>query len=233
MSKVRSTSLIVLCAALAACSDDVTSRTLTAPDVRGDVGEAPAGDGFSYTMDGPFDLAVGGEDMTAQLAGAQTMGAQLAASSQSASGPRTSGHVGFPAGVLPPAIGIASEKYSYTALGTNAGPLSAKGQYEIQYTATTGTEVRIHGEVSCVIVFGGNTARASGPITKVWRNGVPSPITANTHAFWVVVDLGEGAGQDLVSLVRFSNAGIAQNFCTNGFGSTVFPNQEGNIQVEP
>ena len=85
-----------------------------------------------------------------------------------------------------------------------------------------------------MIVFGGNTARASGAITKIWRNGVPSPITANTHAFWVVVDNGEGAASpDFVSLVRFSNAGLARNFCVNGFGSTVFPNQEGNVQVQP
>jgi hypothetical protein len=230
MSKVRLASLMVLSAALAACSDSVTNRTLTAPEVRGEISEAPAG--FSYTVDGPFDIAIGSEDATAQLAGAQMLGAQLAASAQSASGSRTSGHVGlFTTG---PATGIAGEKYSYVALQTDPATLAAKGQYEIQYTATTGAEIKIHGEVSCMIVFGGNTARASGPITKVWRNGVPSPITASTHAFWVVVDAGEGAANpDLVSLVRFSNAGIAQNFCVNGFGSRVFSNEEGNIQVEP
>ena len=82
--------------------------------------------------------------------------------------------------------------------------------------------------------FSGNTSRVVGQITKVWRNGVPSPITANTHAFWVVVDNGEGAANpDLVSLVRFSNAAIAQTYCTTGFLSFVSPNQEGNIQVQP
>jgi hypothetical protein len=232
MSKASVSTLIVLCAALAACTDGATNRTLTAPDARRDLGEAPADVGFSYTVDGPADLGIDSEDASAQLAGAQMLGAQLAASAQSVIGSRSTGHVGlFTTG---PATGIASEKYSYTALQTDPATLAAKGQYEIQYTAVTGTEIKIQGEVSCMIAFFGNTARAMGPITKVWRNGVQIPITANTHAFWVVVDNGEGAANpDFVSLVRFSNGTIAQNFCNNGFGSQVFANQEGNIQVEP
>ena len=73
-----------------------------------------------------------------------------------------------------------------------------------------------------------------GQITKVWRNGVQVPITGATHAFWVVVDNGEGGGTaDQVSLMRFSNAATAQFYCANGFSSVVFPNQEGNVQVQP
>jgi hypothetical protein len=93
----------------------------------------------------------------------------------------------------------------------------------------------MQGDVICMITFFGNTARVSAQITKLWRNGVPSPITANTHAYWVVVDNGEGATTtpDQVSLLRFGPAAVAQNFCTNGFGTVVFFNQEGNIQVQP
>ena len=230
MSKVSVRSLVILSAALAACADTST----TAPDVRPSLSEASADFGFAYTVDGPFDVAVAGDDASAQMAGAQVLGAQLAASAQAASGARATGHVGFPSGW--PGTPIASEKYSFAALGTDPATLAAKGQFEVAYT--TGAplppgDVRIHGEVTCMIVFG-NTSRVVGQITKVWRNGVPSPITANTHAFWVVVDNGEGAGNpDLVSLVRFSNAAIAQTYCTSGFLSFVSPNQEGNVQVQP
>ena len=230
MSKVSVSGLMVLCAAVAACADTST----TAPDVRPSLSEASADVGASYTLDGPFDVAFAGDDASAQLAGAQVLGAQLAASTQAASGSRATGHVGFPSGW--PNSGIAAEKYSFAAVGTDPVTLAAKGQFEVAYT--TGAplpagDVRIHGEVVCMIVFG-NTSRVVGQITKIWRNGVPSPITANTHAFWVVVDNGEGAANpDWVSLVRFSNATIAQNYCVNGFLSFVSPNQEGNVQVQP
>ena len=230
MSKARVTSLIVLCAAVAACSDSTTNRTLTAPDARLETSEAPAG--FAYTLDGPFDLAIDGVDATAQLAGAQTMGAQLAAAPQAASGSRATGHVGFPTGV--PGTVITSEKYSFTALSTDpATPLAAKGQFEVMLTTSVGIEQKIHGDVTCMITFG-NTARVVGQITKFWVNGVQSPIPpTRTHAFWVVVDIGEGKGADLVSAARFSNAAIAQTYCASGFLSVVFPNGEGNVQVQP
>jgi hypothetical protein len=234
MSKVSLPSLIVLSAALAACSDSATNRTLTAPDVRPAVSEAPADFAVAYTLDGPFDFGFASQESTAQLVGAQMLGAQLAAAPQAASGSSASGHVGFPAGVLPLGTGIASEKYSFAALSTDpATPFAAKGQFEVMYTAAAGGDIKIHGDVVCMLTFG-NTARVAGQITKVWRNGVPAPITANTHAFWVVVDNGEGqTTPDQVSLVRFSNAATAQIYCATGFLSFVFPNQEGNVQVQP
>ena len=233
MSKVSFASLMVLCAALAACSNRETNRTVTAPDTRPAFSEAAADLGVAYTLDGPSDLTFASEDAFAQLAGAQLLGAQLAAAPQAASGSRASGHVGFPVGVLPLGTGIASEQYSFVALRTDpATPDAAKGQFEVMYTTPAGGEIKIHGDVVCMNTFG-NNARVAGQITKVWRNGVQSPITANTHAFWVVVDNGEGqATTDLVSLVRFSNAAIAQTYCATGFLSFVFPNQEGNVQVE-
>ena len=235
MSKVSSASLTVLCAALAACADGATSRTPTAPRAAPAFSEAAGDLGAAYTIDGPSDVAASTGDALAQMAGAQLLAAQLGASAQAATGSRASGHVGFPSGVLPAGTGIASEKYSFAALSTDpATPFAAKGQFEIAYTTTAGADVRIHGDVVCMLAFGGNTARAGGQITKVWRNGVPSPITANTHAYWVVVDNGEGgATPDQVSLMRFGNAAIAQTYCATGFGSVVFPNQEGNVQVQP
>ena len=232
MSKVSLTSLVVLCAALAACSD--TNGPVTAPDVRPALSEAAADLGGSYTLDGPSDLGSESEAASAQMGASLLAPAQMAASAQSASGSRATGHVGFPTGWAN--TPITSEKYSFSALQTDPATLAAKGQFEINYT--TGAplapgSVRIHGDVTCMIVFG-NTSRVVGQITKVWRNGVQSPITANTHAYWVVVDNGEGASNpDWVSLVRFNNATIAQNYCVNGFGSSVSPNQEGNVQVQP
>jgi hypothetical protein len=33
--------------------------------------------------------------------------------------------------------------------------------------------------------------------------------------------------------MRFSNEATAQIYCATGFLSVVFPNQEGNVQVQP
>ena len=239
MSKASVTSLIVLCAALAACADGSTNRSLTAPDARRDISDAPAELGASYTIDGPSELDRATEEASAPFAMMSSAQAQSAASANAASGPRGTGHVGL---FFTPNPGIVSEKYSFVALRTDpATPLAAKGQYEVQYTTGSGNEIKIHGDVDCMTTFvgvpgrfGGSTARASGPIRKVWRNNVPAPITAATHAFWVVVDNGEGQQifPDFVSLMNFAPVGIAQNFCANGFGINVFANQEGNVQVQ-
>jgi hypothetical protein len=232
MSKASLTRLMVLGAALAACSDSPTGRTVTAPDTGPSLSEASADVGVSYAPDGPSDVGFGSEDASAPMAGAQVLGAQLAAAPRAASGSRASGHVGFPTGV--PGTVITSEKYSFAALSTDpATPLAAKGQFEVMLTTSVGIEQKIHGDVTCMITFG-NTARVVGQITKFWVNGVQSPVPATrTHAFWVVVDNGEGRGADQVSAVRFSNAAIAQTYCTTGFLSFVLPNQEGNVQVQP
>lgn len=229
MSKTSIASLIVLSVVLGACSD--SPGTATAPDLGPSLNEVSADVGATYTLDGSSGAAFEMQDAFAQL-GAQSIAAGVAASPQAASGDRSSGHVGFPVGVLPSGTGIASEQYSYTALRTDlATPDVAKGQFEVMYTATNGTEIKIHGDVVCMNVFG-NNARVAGQITKVWRNGVQSPITVNTHAFWVVVDNGEGnPSPDQVSLVRFSNAATAQTYCATGFLSFVFPQQVGNVQV--
>ena len=227
MSKSALPSFIVLCVALAACSDSgETSRLMTGPGLTSSFSESSAEMGGSYTLDGPFEPAPVEEMSVSTL----QAGAQIAAA---ATGSRATGHVGFPTGW--PNTVIAAEQYSFSALMTDPATLAAKGQFEVMYTLAGGAgTVKIHGDVICMNAFAGNTARVTGLITKVWRNNVPSPITANTHAYWVVVDLGEGAANpDWVSLVRFGPAAIAQNYCVNGFGSAVSPNQEGNVQVQP
>lgn len=225
MSKVSRTSLVVLCAALAACSDP--NGTVTAPDVRPSLSEAPADLGLAFTPDGPFDFTFPTEDAFAQL-GAVQMGA----AAQAANGGRASGHVGFPSGV--PGLGIASENYSFVALSTDpATPFAAKGEYELMLTSVAGVTNKVHGNVICMGITG-NTARIAGQITKVWRNGVQVPITARTHNVWVVIDNGEGQGTpDQVSLMGFQTAPVAATHCAVGTPTIVFPNQEGDVQVQP
>ena len=80
----------------------------------------------------------------------------------------------------------------------------------------------------------GNTTRIAGQINKLWVNHVQRPITGATHNFWTVTDNGEGqATTETVSLMLFSTAANAQFHCTTGWTPPSFPNQEGNVQVDP
>jgi len=223
MSKLSLTSLVVLCAALAACADSDTARTVTAPDVRPALIEASADINVGFTPDGPFELALPSGDASTQMA----------ASAQAASGSRATGHVGFPTGW--PGTTIAFERYSFVALSTDpATPFAAKGQYDLSLVTTAGNTLDVHGDVTCMFTFG-NTTRVGGQITRFLRDGVPAPIPpTGTHNIWVVVDNGESAATpDQVSLMRFGPAVAAQTYCATGFLSFVSANQEGNVQVQP
>jgi len=228
MSKVSFSSLIVLCAVLAACSDSYTNRTVTAPDVGPSFNEAPADLdlGFGVTADGPFDVFFATEDASAQQAAAQV------AAAQSATGSRASGHVGFNFSV--PTLGLASERYSFVALSTEPAPtFAAKGEYELMLTSVRGVQNKVHGDVICMSRVG-NTARIAGRITKVSVNNVQVPITRATHNIWSVTDNGEGQGTtDTASPMFFNNAAGAQFHCTVGFPPPQFPIREGNVQVHP
>jgi hypothetical protein len=190
MSKFSLPSLMVLGAALAACSDNGdANRLMTAPNVR------PA-----------LSSAIGG---------------------------RASGHVGFNFGG--PTVGLASERYSFTALSTEpATTFAAKGEFELLLTAATGTEQKFHGDVICMTIVG-NTARLAGQLTKVWINNVQRPITGATHVIWTVQDNGEG-GQgttDIASPMFFNSAANAPLHCAVGFTPPTFSVQEGDVQVQP
>jgi hypothetical protein len=225
MSKVSVTSFMVLCAALAACSD--TNGTVTAPDVRTALSEATADVGFGVTPDGPFDVFFGTDDASAQQAAAL-----MAAAQQPATGSRASGHVGFSSGV--PTVGLSSERYSFVALSTGPAPtFAAKGEFEVMLTAGPAFALKFHGDVICMSTVG-NTTRIAGQITKGWVNNVPTPITGSGFPIWTVTDNGEGQGTtDTASPMFFNNAANAQLHCTVGFPPPQFPIQEGEIQVQP
>jgi len=219
MSKVNVTSLIVLCAALAACADTATNNTVTAPEVRLSLSEVPAGFSLGFTDDGLFDVPFG----------AEAAATQLGAAAQAASGSRASGHVGL---LFPASPGVVSEKYSFVALSADPStPFAAKGQYQMELTTATGRTNKVHGDVICMGITG-NTARIAGQITKIWVNNVQVPIAGPTHNHWVVVDNGQ-ATPDQVSLMQYTIAPGAQAHCAAGLPSFVSANLEGEVQVQP
>ncbi len=211
----------MLCAALAACTDTNTDRTLTAPEVRRALSETPNGFSVASTYDGPFEIVFP----------AEVAGTQMAAAAQAASGSRASGHVGLN---FPGSPGVVSEKYSFVALSADPStPFAAKGQYEMQLTTATGRTNKVVGDVICMGITG-NTARIGGQIRKLWVNNVEVPLPVLTHNHWVVVDNGQSqATPDLVSVMQYTLAPGAQAHCATGLPSFVSPNQEGEVQVEP
>jgi hypothetical protein len=223
MSKVCRTSLMVLCAALAACADGTTTRSITAPDVGPALSEASGDVGIGLTADGPFDLVLGTEASSAQLA---------ASAPQAATGGRASGHVGF--NFSPPFGGnLVSEQYSFSALATDPlTPFAAKGQYEMMLALANGVVQKVHGDVICMSTVG-NTTRVAGQINKLWVANVQRPLTGATHNFWTVTDNGEPGSADITSLMLFTNLANAQYHCTTGWTPPSFSNQAGNVQVQP
>ena len=227
MSKVSRTSLMALCAALAACSDGSTPPTVTAPDAGPSFSEAPADVGFGVTPDGPLEVFFAAQDAASEQAAAQ-----IAAAPQSAGGSRAAGHVGFSSGAA--AIGLTSERYSFTALGTGPAPaFAARGEFEVMLTAGPTFALKFHGDVICMSTVG-NTTRVAGRITKGWVNNVPSPITGNGYPIWTVTDNGEGQPTaDTASPMIFFPAAAVPLHCANDFIPPQFANEEGNIQVQP
>jgi hypothetical protein len=221
MSKANVSRLVVLCAALAACTDTNTDRTLTAPDVRRALSETQEGFSVASTYDGPFEIVFPTE----------AAGTQMAAAAQAASGSRASGHVGLN---FPGSPGVVTEKYSFVALSADPStPFAAKGQYEMQLTTATGRTNKVIGDVICMGITG-NTARIGGQIRKLYVNNVEVPLPVLTHNHWVVVDNGQSqATPDLVSVMQYTLAPGAQAHCATGLPSFVSPNQEGEVQVQP
>ena len=224
MSKASLSGLIVLGAALAACSNGDTNRTLTAPDAGPAFSEAPTDLRGGATVDGPFEVTFAREAASTQMA----------ASARAATGGRASGHVGLTLG-----FGffrnIVSEQYSFVALSTDPStPFAAKGQYDMTLTTVTGVVQEFHGEVICMSTVG-NTTRVAGQLTSVVINGIPRPINpAASHNIWSVTDNGEGQGTpDTASPMIFFPAAVAPLHCATDFIPPQFANQEGNVQVRP
>jgi hypothetical protein len=223
MSKVSLSSLMVLCAALAACSNGDTNHTWTAPNRGAALNEAPTDLRGGATVDGPFDVTFG-------PAAAPT---QMAASVRAATGGRASGHVAFT--FSPPWFNVASEEYSFVALSTDpVTPFAAKGQYDMTLTTGTGVVQEFHGQVICMAIVG-NTTRIAGQLTSVVINGIPRAINpAASHNIWSVTDNGEGQGTtDRASPMIFFPAAVAPLHCATDFIPPQFAIQEGNVQVQP
>ena len=226
MSKVSRSSFMVLCAALAACTNTDTNPTLTAPDVGPAYTAVPADLRGAVTMDGPSDLVLGSANASTQ---------QAAAAPQAATGGRASGHVSLTLGT-----GfftqLQSEEYSFTALSTSNSPtpFAAKGQYDLTIITATGVVQEIHGAVICMVVTG-NAARMVGQITNVVVNGIPRVINpATSHNIWNVTDNGESQPTtDTASPMIFFPAAIAPLHCANDFIPPQFTNEKGNVQVQP
>ena len=226
MSKVFRSSVIALCALLAACAESSTNSTVTAPDARPASNESLADLIGAATVDGPFDVVLGSGNASTQ---------QAATAPQAATGGRVSAHVFLTlgSGFFTP---LASEQYSFTALSTSNSPtpLAAKGQYDLTIITATGAVQEIHGDVICMNVAG-NAARMVGQITSVVVNGIPRVINPNqSHNIWNVTDNGEGQGTtDFASPMIFFPAAIAPLHCANDFIPPQFANEEGNVQVQP
>ncbi len=225
MSKVSRSSVIALCAALAACADSPTNPMLTAPGARPAFNESSSDLRGAVTADGPFDLVLGSGTSSMQ---------QAAAAPQAASGGRASGHVGFTLGTGF-FSNIASEQYSFVALRTDPlTPFAAKGQYDMTLTTRTGVVQEFRGVVICMNVTG-NTARIAGQLTSVVVNGIPRAINpTQSHNIWSVTDNGEGqATPDTASPLIFFPAALAPLHCATDFIPPQFSNEKGNVQVEP
>lgn len=226
MSKISRSSVIALCAMLAACAESATNSTVTAPGAGPAFNESLADLRGAATVDGPSDLVLGSGNASTQ---------QAAAAPQAATGGRASGHVYLTLGT-----GfftqLTSEEYSFTALSTSnsPAPLAAKGQYDLTIITATGAVQEIHGAVICMNVSG-NTARMVGQITSVVVNGIPRVINPNqSHNIWNVTDNGEGQPTtDTASPMIFFPATIAPLHCANDFIPPQFTNEKGNIQVQP
>jgi hypothetical protein len=226
MSKKSVTSIMVLCAALAACADGDTNQTVTAPGVRPALSIATSDVGFASTPDGPLDVFFGTGDASTQQAAAP-----MAAAQQTATGSRATGHVGF--NFSAPVFGVSSERYSFVALSTDPATFAAKGEFEVILAAGPTFELKFHGDVICMSTVG-NVARIAGRITKGWVNNVQTPITGSGFPIWTVTDNGEGQGAtDTASPMFFNNATNAALHCAVGFLPPQFPVQEGNVQVQP
>jgi hypothetical protein len=171
MHNVRFTSLLALCAALAACSDSNTNRGIATPDKAPAFDVAPAADGAL------IDLATGA---------AVVFTADDVDATQAATGGRASGHADI-------TVSSIQEQYSFIALSTNPSP-TAKG--EVQGKATSGgtTVLELHANADCLVTIG-NQAWVSGPIERL--NGQPTTL----HVLFRVMDRGEGANDppDLAS----------------------------------
>lgn len=222
MTKVSLTSLVVACAALAACSDKDVNN-VTAPDLQSSRNEVSAEMRGASTVDGPADIAFARGGVSSQLS----------KSVRAATGGHASGPVMLTLGTGF-FTNIATEEYNFVSLttGNSPTPFAAKGQYRMKLVTTTGVVQEFEGEIVCMGITG-NQARMAGQLTSVVINGIPRAINpAASHNIWNVTDNGEGKGAiDTASPMIFFPATAAPLHCANDFIPPQFANETGNLQV--
>ena len=201
---VRSSLLLALCAALAACSDGVVApRELAAPAAGPAFAlEAPAGDGI-------FALATG-EDR------ADIVRADIA-NQRAAAGGRGLGQADM-------MFLDSRQTYNFTSLATGQLP-SAKGAIHAAITNAT-TTMEFDATVNCMLTVG-NQAWVSGPVTRFVFNGRELP--AHFDLLVRVQDNGEGS-RDAPDMVSPPFGGGPQA-CMLARDLPMLPNTAGNIQV--
>ena len=203
MVYVRSSLLLALCAALAACSDGGSRRELVAPEAR------PSFDLSRPKGDRVFALADGGARLDIGRAAVPKLRMPLGARS----------------------LGEASimyldsrQTYFFAAFATGDTP-AAKGVIHATITSAT-TNMEIDAAVDCLLTVG-NQAWVSGPVRRFVFNG--KELTATFDLLIRVQDSGEGrhAGPDLVS----APFGAGPQACMLARDLPMLPNEVGAIQV--
>lgn len=203
MWHVRSTSLLPVCIALAACAEPTPRREIMAPDA------VPL-----FALGAPRDERVfplDGSGAEVDLARATV------ADSRAASGGRATGLVDV-------TYLSSRQTYSLTALST-APTSSAKGRIRVSIVNAS-FDMEIDASVDCMLAVG-NEAWVSGPIARFVFKGVEYPV--RFHLLVRVQDNGEGnVTPDLAS----PPFGARPQACLLARALPLLPNGGGNIQVE-
>jgi len=121
----------------------------------------------------------------------------------------------------------AEEKYSNSAIRHRDGSVS--GEFEIKSEQDGG--LRVHGNVICFTIVGGQLARMAGVVEQSDADFVPP----GTPVVWTIVDNGEGNNDppDLTSDFFLATPAQAQFHCDVGFALAFLPVRGGNLQVHP
>lgn len=203
MLRCHSSSLLVLCIALAACAESTPRREILAPG---------AGPAFALgAPEGERVFPLGGIEAQVDLPRASI------ADARAASGGRTVG--------LADVTYLSSRQtYSLTALSTAPMP-AAKGRIRASIV-NPNFDMEIDASVDCLLTVG-NEAWASGPVERFVFRGVEYP--ARFHLLVRLQDNGEGSeSPDLVS----PPFGAGPQACLLARALPLLPNGGGNMQVE-
>ena len=213
MVYLRRTSLVAVCAALAACADGTGHRDVAAPDdelllamTRPDGNRVFALVPGASRTDVVRAPALRGKGFATPTANAKTAGTA-----------RGSGNVDI--------VYLGSQQ-TYTFSAQTAGlPPGALGTIQVSIVNPAYT-MSIDANVDCVFAAG-NEAWVSGPVTQFVFNGVVRPATI--HLLFKVQDNGEGASAppDLVT----APFGAGPQACASAPALPMLPNGAGTVKL--